>query len=461
MGGVIWFQATAVEAAATNAQLQSLARIPLLISADLEAGMGMRFTDATWWPPAMAVAATGDPAFAEAIGRATAREARAIGVNHVLAPVADVNVDPKNPVINTRSFGEDPADVARYVAAFVRGAQAEGCLATVKHFPGHGDTHVDSHRSLPVLNVDRERLDSVELVPFRAAIEAGVASVMTGHLAVPAIDPAAVPVRAVFENAYGTHDHEIPLGGTMPATLSKPLIDVLRNQLGFDGLVITDAMDMGGLAAHFDPGEAAIRSIEAGNDQVLFSPDPDAAIRAVHDAVQTGRLTRARIDESVARITAAKEFVARAVTSPGSTSLPVAEEVARRSIALVRDEAHLLPLHASKLTVRVFSEDPLDAALEALDAGCSLGDAEIIILLLGMRPRSGAGRIAVPEEARRIAHEFPSRTIAVSFGSPYILRDLGPISTFICAWGVQPLLQRAAVQAMRERVFLGRVPVTV
>ena len=179
----------------------------------------------------MAIAATGDPRFAEEQGRATARRGAAIGVNHIFAPVADVNVDPRNPVINTRSFGEDPHEVARYVTAFIRGVQSEGCLATAKHFPGHGDTHVDSHRALPVLDVTRERLERVELVPFRAAIEAGVASVMIGHLAVPALDDTPVPVRALFENVYGTLHDEVPHAGTMPATLSKRIIDLLRREL--------------------------------------------------------------------------------------------------------------------------------------------------------------------------------------------------------------------------------------
>src|SRR5204862_5144283 len=188
VGGVVWFASNVYETAELTRRLQREARVPLLVSADLEAGMGMRFLDTTFWPPAMAVAATGDPSLAEQEGRVVAREARAVGVNHILAPVADVNVDPDNPVINARSFGEDPADVSRFVAAFVRGVQSEHVLATAKHFPGHGDTHVDSHRSLPILNVDRKRLDAVELLPFRAAIDAGVRSIMIGHLAVPSLD---------------------------------------------------------------------------------------------------------------------------------------------------------------------------------------------------------------------------------------------------------------------------------
>ncbi|HKR62691.1 MAG TPA: glycoside hydrolase family 3 N-terminal domain-containing protein, partial [Thermoanaerobaculia bacterium] len=302
VGGIIWFQSTSAEAARVTRELQAISSWPLLVSADFESGVGMRFTDALWWPPAMALAATGDLELAEEQARATARESLALGINHIFAPVADVNVNPDNPVINTRSFGEDAHEVARYVAATVRGIQSEGVIATAKHFPGHGDTHVDSHRALPVLDVTRERLERVELVPFRAAIDAGVRSVMAGHLAVPALDPTPVPVRAQFENAYGTHANEVPRSGTMPATLSRPIIDILRRDLGFDGMIVSDAMDMGGLAAHFDPGEAAVRAIEAGIDQILFSPDTDAAIAAVKQAVRSGRLTESRLNESVERL---------------------------------------------------------------------------------------------------------------------------------------------------------------
>jgi beta-N-acetylhexosaminidase len=455
-GGVIWFQSTTDEVARANAHLQSLAAEPLLISADLEAGMGMRFTDATWWPPAMALAATGDVELAEEQARITAIEARAVGINHILAPVCDVNVHPDNPVINTRSFGDDPHEVSRFVAAYVRGIQSEGCLATAKHFPGHGDTHVDSHRALPVLDVTRERLEAIELIPFRAAIEAGVASVMIGHLAVPALDPTPVPVRASFENVWGTETHEVTRGGTMPATLSRPVIDLLRKDLGFDGLIVTDAMDMGGLAAHFDPGEAAVRALEAGVDQILYSPDTDAAIAAVIAAVRSGRLSRARIEEANDRIRLSaysappREPVTRRRGERGD-SLVTALYIARRSIRIVRDTSNLIPLTTTSLAVRVFSDEPLDHAIEALSAGCAIGEAEVIVMLLNTRPKSGAGRITVPDEAKRIATTFPHKTIAISFGSPYVLRELGEVSTFVCAWGIQPVLQVAAVEALRQK----------
>ncbi|HUR81536.1 MAG TPA: glycoside hydrolase family 3 N-terminal domain-containing protein [Thermoanaerobaculia bacterium] len=453
VGGVIWFQSTTNVARNANEQLQAMAEEPLLISADLEAGMGMRFTDAIWWPPAMALAATGDVALAEEQARVTAEEARAVGINHVLAPVCDVNVDPLNPVINTRSFGEDPHEVARYVAATVRGLRAGGCLSTAKHFPGHGDTHVDSHRALPVLDVDLARLRNVELVPFRAAIEAGVDSVMLGHLGIPALDATPTPVRARFENTWGTESHEVTLSGTMPATLSAPALSLLRS-MGFDGMAMTDAMDMGGLAAHFDPGEAAVRALLAGEDQICYSPDTDAAIAAVIRAVKSGRLPMSRIDEAYERIR-------RTGFSPSPPWEGRAEArptfIARRAITLVRDTRGLLPLRARNVAIRVFAEDPM----EFQDAG-NVETADAIILLLGIRPRSGKGNLNVPEEAKRIAEKHAKKTIAVSLGSPYIIRELGEVSTFIAAWGVQPVLQHAAMDAIRgEFEMTGRMPVTL
>jgi beta-N-acetylhexosaminidase len=470
VGGVIWFQSTTDVVSAANAHLQELAGEPLLISADLESGMGMRFTDAVWWPPAMALAAMGDPALAEEQARVTAREALAIGVNHILAPVCDVNVNPANPVINTRSFGEDPHDVARYVVAMVRGIQSEGALATAKHFPGHGDTHVDSHRALPVLDASRERLERVELVPFRAAIGAGVGSVMIGHLAVPALDGTPVPVRESFENVWGTEHHEVTRGGTMPATLSAPVISLLRS-MGFEGLIVSDAMDMGGLAAHFDPGEAAVRALEAGEDQVLYSADTDAAIAAVRGAVVSGRLPLARIEEAYERVRSAafqaaaplpsRRHAGRDAGGPAGwkPALRDALHIAQRAITLVRDTRGLLPLTAKKLAVATFTDEPLN---HLLTGNATPETADVLLLHLAMRPKSGAGRIAVPEEARQLAEKHAHKTIAVSFGSPYILRELADVSTFVCAWGIQPVLQIAATKALLGKAeFTGRLPVTL
>ncbi|HEX7419688.1 MAG TPA: glycoside hydrolase family 3 N-terminal domain-containing protein, partial [Thermoanaerobaculia bacterium] len=436
----------------------------------------------------------------------TAREAKAIGVNHILAPVADVNVDPDNPVINARSFGEDPNDVARFVAAFIRGVQSEHVLATAKHFPGHGDTHVDSHRSLPVLDVTRERLDRIELVPFRAAVDAGVASVMIGHLAVPALDPTPVPVRehvaASEENPYGTLDHETEKNGTEPATLSHAIItDLLRKELHFDGLVITDAMDMGGLVAHYEAGEAAVKAIEAGEDQILKSANTDAAIAAIKAAVRSGRIPESRIDESVRRILAAKAKVAGSGGSQedifkildAEAHRGVAQEIAQRAVTLLREQDGALPLSKTSrvviLSVSDFPElgNPLaDVEKEVaqrldvkpatfmLDArsrheevktfAVAAQNADVVILALAVRARSGAGHMAVPESARFAMEQIPPnvKTIAISFGSPYVIRDLSQLQTYICAYGIQPVMQRAVVKAVfGEAPVSGKLPVTI
>ena len=506
VGGIIWFVSDVYETAFLTQRLQREAKIPLLISADLEAGIGMRFNDTTFWPTAMAIAATGEPRFAEELGQITAREAKAVGVNHILAPVADVNVDPDNPVINARSFGEDPNDVARFVAAFIRGVQSEHVLATAKHFPGHGDTHVDSHRSLPVLDVTRERLDRIELVPFRAAIAAGVGSIMIGHLAVPALDPTPVPVRdhvaATEENPYGTLDHEIEKGGTEPATLSHAIITgLLRKQLHFDGLVITDAFDMGGLVAHYEAGEAAVKAIEAGEDQILKSANTEVAIAAVKAAVRSGRIPESRIDESVRRILDAK---AKVGASGGSQEVifktldaeehrVVAQEIARRAVTLLREQSGALPLQKSSrvviLSVSDFPEigNPLGdiekevaqrlAAKPAtfmLDARSRREDvkpfavaaqnADAVILALAVRARSGAGHMAIPEAARFAIEQIPPgvKTIAISFGTPYVIRDIAQLQTYFCAYGIQPVMQQAVVKAIfGEAPITGRLPVTI
>src|SRR5580693_4287493 len=231
-------------AALTN-QLQAKSRLPLVIGADFERGTAMRLDEGTSFPTAMALAAAGNPKDAYTMGKITALEARAVGIQWIYAPDSDVNNNPDNPIINTRSFGEDPARVSEYVTAFVRGVEENGGLATAKHFPGHGDTASDSHIDLPVIHADRDRLDKLELVPFRAAISAGVGSVMTGHLSVPSLEPDL----------------------NTPATLSSHILtDLLRHDLHFQGLVVTDAMDMGGITVRYAPGEAAVRAVLAGAD---------------------------------------------------------------------------------------------------------------------------------------------------------------------------------------------------
>jgi len=502
VGGFIWFLSNVYETALLNQRLQDASRVPLLISADLEAGVGMRFADTTFWPSAMAIAATGEPGLAEEEGRVAAREARALGVNHILAPVADVNVDPDNPVINVRSFGEDPADVSRYVAAFVRGVQGEHVLATAKHFPGHGDTHVDSHRSLPMLDVTRERLGRVELVPFRAAIEAGVGSIMVGHLAVPSVDPTLAPPRALADEdrPYGTPESEIAKNGTMPATTSPKIVgELLRRDLHYDGLVVTDAFDMGGITERFDPGEGAVRAIEAGVDEVLMSTDTDAAIAAVKAAIKSGRLTVGRIDESVRRILAAKQFAGAPVAHPdeifrvidSQEHRELAGRIARKALTLVREEPAVLPLKRETRVVLVNVSDfpelanplpdferelrrHLQSSLQVttIDSRSLQAEAEgvvragegadVVVVALAVRARSGAGRLAVPDVARAMIGRIGKPVIVISFGSPYALREIPNVKTYLCAYGIQPVMQMAAVAALfGETEITGRLPVTI
>jgi len=500
IGGVIWSVSNVYETAQLTSRLQGEARVPLLVSADLESGIGMRFLDTTHWPWAMAVAATGDPSLAEAEGRVVAREGRLVGVNQIYAPIADVNVDADNPVINARSFGEDPAEVGKFVAAFTRGVQAEHVLATAKHFPGHGDTHVDSHRSLPILSVDRARLEQVELLPFRAAIDAGVKSIMIGHLAVPALDDELVPVRrpGAGENPYGTSESEVPQNGTMPATTSKKIVgELLRRDLKFDGLVVSDAMDMGGITEHFDAGEAAIRAIEAGQDQILMSPNVDAAIKAVKAAVASGRLSEARIDESVRRILDAKAFAGAPVGTPDEIfhgldtkeHRDLAASIARRAVTLVRESNGALPVRKEWRVVIVTVSDfpevlsplpdferelrkrltapPQTFVIDSrtLDAGpiaAAAKDADVVIFALAVRARSGSGSIAVPELARTLLMGMHAPVIAISFGTPYLLREIPTAGTYMCAYGVQPVMQLAAVHALfGEAPVSGKLPVTI
>src|SRR5689334_12384294 len=309
-GGVILFRGPVYESVILVNRMQQMAKYPLLISADLEAGAGMRFDDTVNFPWNMAVGATGNPDYARRQGEITAREARALGVQQIYAPVADVNNNAANPVINVRSYGEDPVQVARFVAAFVEGAQNAGVIATAKHFPGHGDTAVDSHRGLPEIDVTRERLNSVELVPFRAAVSAGVGAVMDGHIALPRIDSTVITTlpRERRLKAIDTDEgSEIVVEkGTMPTTLSPVVNKILRDDLGFDGLIVTDAMSMSGLTLYFTQEEASVRALEAGADQLLKPADPDAAFRGVVSAVKSGRLTEQRIEQSARKILAAK-----------------------------------------------------------------------------------------------------------------------------------------------------------
>jgi beta-glucosidase-like glycosyl hydrolase len=319
--------------ASTINRLQGIAALPLLTAADFEWGVGMRIEGATKFPRAMAFGAAGDEQLAFEAGRVTAVEGRALGVHVDFAPVGDVNVNPRNPVINIRSFGEDPARVGALAAAFVRGLQQGGMLATLKHFPGHGDTAVDSHLGLPVIPHPRSRLDEIELVPFKAGIGAGAAGVMVGHIELPALDPAAGP-----------------------ATFSLPVVtDLLRRQLEFDGLIYSDAMNMDAVTRMGTAGDNAVKAVLAGIDIVLDSRDTMDAFRGLKSAVESGRIPRARIEASVRRVLTTKARLglhrSRATDLDKLPALvgtranaAVARQVAERAITLIKDERNSVPI---------------------------------------------------------------------------------------------------------------------
>src|SRR5690242_13030986 len=369
-GGIILFRGPVYESVILVNRMQQMARYPLLISADLEAGPGMRFDDTINFPWNMAVGATGNPEYARRQGELTAREARALGVQQIFAPVVDVNNNAANPVINVRSYGEDPADVARFAAAFTKGAQDAGAIATAKHFPGHGDTAVDSHRGLPEINVSRERLNTVEFVPFKAAVNAGVGAVMVGHIALPQIDSTAIkPLPRELRSKPTDTDETgeiVEENATMPATMSPVMGRILRSDLHFPGMIVTDALSMSGLTIYFTQEEAAVRALEAGADMLLEPADVDAAFRGVRDAVKSGRISETRVEASARRILTAKydlglveqrltpvDPIDREVGSKDVVAL--ATDIAEHAITLVRDEDKLVPLKNLKPDAKIFN----------------------------------------------------------------------------------------------------------
>jgi beta-N-acetylhexosaminidase len=338
--GPLLLKSSPADAAMMTNQLQRESKLPLLVAADFERGLAMRMNDVPVFPDAMAFAAAGKPANAEHFGEIVAEESRAVGIHWDFFPVADVNINPNNPIINTRSYGEDPASVGEFAAAFIQGARSQGMLTTAKHFPGHGDTGTDSHLGVPQVNADLARLEHVELPPFKQAIAAGVDAVMIAHVSVPALEP--------DRNKVATTSEKVVQG-------------VLRRQLGFNGVVVTDAMDMRGLTSLYPPqqgnvaGRAAVDALKAGDDLLLMPSDLDGAYRGVLNAVQHGEIPESRIDDSVRRILALKaslglnkarevdvQQVAHLVSKP--EDMQFAQQVADEGVTLVRSNGKVLPL---------------------------------------------------------------------------------------------------------------------
>jgi beta-N-acetylhexosaminidase len=476
-------KADPLEAAQFIDSMQSLARVPLLIGGDLERGASMRLDGTTVFPHAMAFTAGGDPDASRVEGEVTAREARAVGITWVFYPVVDVNSNPDNPIINIRSFGENPDEVAKYAQAFIEGAHSvpsNYVLTSAKHFPGHGDTATDTHINLATINSDRQHLDTVEFVPFRAAIAAGVDSIMTAHLAVPAL--------------------EAP---DLPATLSPTILTgILREQLGFKGIVITDALEMGGIAKGFSVAEASVRAVKAGADVLLMPRDPAAAIDAVVAAVRRGQIDRKRIQDSVRRLLAAKvrvdldirrhvdlKNIPEVVNAPENAAR--ADAIAAHAVTLVRNEGNLLPLDRKAKAcfvamveshngqegdqfseqlrqivspgVPLFSIAPNEAKSSSaaiLAAPCDTYVVAAWVSVAGYRGNVALGGDFPDLMNSIIATNKPVALVAL--GNPYIVRSFAGVKAYMTTFSTVPPSEVAAVKALFGLIpITGKLPISI
>lgn len=472
-------------------RLQAIAPIPLITAADFEWGVGMRIAGGTKFPRAMAFGAAGDEALAAEAGRITAVEGRALGVHINFAPVADVNNNPRNPVINTRSYGEDPARVGAMASAFLRGLQQGGMIATLKHFPGHGDTEVDSHLGLPVVAHDRSRLDQVELAPFRAGIAAGADAVMVAHVEMPSLDKT-----------------------PGPATFSRPVVTgLLREQLGFNGLIVSDAMNMDAVTRLGSAGENAVKAFNAGIDLILDSRETLEAFRALKAAVESGEIPRARLEASVRRILTAKARLGLHRTRTVSLdTLPtvvgtrrhaaVAQQVSDRAITLLKDERNQVPLRlapdASVLYLSVLDYPaqwriaaPSRTIIPALRErfadfqAVEISDAsspneltlvrtlasryDAVIAGIFVRASSGSGRIDLAPSVVRLLRDLARQTerrnqpfIAVFFGNPYVPMSVPELPAMLETYDFSDYAELSAVRAIMGEIPIGgRLPIAL
>jgi beta-N-acetylhexosaminidase len=491
VGGVSMSLGSPVEVAAKVNAMQRAARVPLIVSSDLEPNLGrleggvfdhylVDAGGATVFPNSMAIGATGRVQDAYDVGKAIAEEGKASGINVNFAPVVDVNNNPSNPVINTRSFGEDPKRVAALSAAFVKGTQDAGVAATEKHFPGHGDTDVDSHVGLPMVNATMARLDTVELVPFEAGIGAGAALVMTAHIALPAVQG----------------------DSTTPATLAPRIITgLLRDSLKFCGLAITDAMTMGGIGKGYTTEESSVLAVKAGADVLLKPGDPTKAVNAVLQAVERGEISRARIDSSVRRVLEVKartgvafdpivslDTLRSVVHSPEHQR--IAADIARRAVTLLRDRESLVPVAGGRTVVvqympaselragsvfsarlraalpdsRVYAIDPATPAARLDSIARAAHGAARVIVATYVRRIEGEGRFAMANPVAQwldtlATHEH---VVVVSFGNPYLLRQFPNVGSYLVTYGVADVLEQAAADALLGRAAItAHVPVSL
>jgi len=486
IGGLIVFAGDVYETAHLTNFLQEKARIPLLIAADFEWGAAMRIDGTTLFPPLMALGATDSEDLAYEMGKITAVEGRAMGIHMTYAPVVDVNINPDNPVISARSLGERPERVGKLASAFIRGCQENGMIATAKHFPGHGDTALDSHNLMPAIKANLSRLEQVELYPFSQAIRAGVEAIMTAHLFVPALDPTP----------------------GLPATLS-PLIltDLLRKKMGFKGLIVTDAMEMGGVTRTFSAQEAALRSVQAGVDMVLLPPDLPGVVAALMGAVREGTIPESRINESVRRILELKarlrlpknryvdiNLLPQKIAS--RQHLAQAAKTFEKSVTLVKNDRDVIPISldipGKKTAVLSLSSDADDylagrtfirelqkrkPGLSAFYADAFTGqefikvarakalEADLVVIALFSSLRSGKGSVDLIPSHIDLVRELSwakKKTLVVSFGSPYFLRHFPEVDGYLCLYRNSSQAQEVAARAVCGEIDAeGRLPVSI
>jgi beta-N-acetylhexosaminidase len=473
VGGLIVSTGTPAALAAKLNAAQMRAGVPLLIVSDLETGPGMRLSPGgTRMPPAMAFGAADDTALARQAGRATGEEARAVGIHLTLGPVLDVNSNPANPIINVRSFGQSPQRVARLGAAWLQGARESGLLTVGKHFPGHGDTHVDSHVGLAQVEGDSAHLAQVDLVPFQGAMRAGMDGVLVGHIAAVGIEGPNAP----------------------PSSLSPRMVGMLRGPLGFRGIVFTDALNMGGVTSRYSVTEAGILALLAGADALLQPPGHPEVIDGIVAAVESGRIPRARIDEAARRVLTAKAAaglhrggrvdpaaVAAAVGTDAHRE--IARRVAERSLTLARDRTGAVPLRAGARVLHVSYDDRAGTAGDVLQRELAAGGISAEQVRVGpstpaatfdaLRERAAAADVVVASvaiaplqyRALGIAGGLPAfvealaasgkPVIAVSLGSPYLLDNFPSVPAYLLAWDTGAPAESAAARAL-----LGAIPIT-
>ena len=484
VGGLIFFSGDILNQAMLTNKMQALADLPLLIASDFERGLGMRLKDGLEFPYAMALAATGNLTLAFKLGKAIAEEARAIGVHQNYAPVADINNNPENPIINIRAFSEDKKIASDFCSAFIKGTTSARVLTTAKHFPGHGNTHIDSHLEIPTIKGNIKSLLQNELVSFTASIKAGVHSIMVGHLGIPGIEK----------------------NSKLTATLSQKVItDILKNKMKFDGLIVTDAMNMDSVCKNFSAAEAVVTAFNAGNDLILFPPDEEIAVEALHTAAKHGEISEVRIDHSLRKLLGAKRWlkihenrfinlndIPKTVSTKKHFAL--AETIAEKSITLVKNDKRIIPIDKSKyetifcititeglgnesdeffqslfqakfprsmraLVHEQTNDDYYDKVLEAAK------EADLLVLSSFIKVKAYQGTVSLSKKHETFIQKLLSMkipTVLISFGNPYLLSLFPKVNTYLCGFGDTKVTQKAMLKALTGEIEIrGKLPISI